>query len=87
MNKSLHMEIRNIILSSLGNHIALEDLTDDYRLVGNILDSMAVTNLILAIEEYFNFIFDDKELSADHFETVGSLTILVSRKINNDVIE
>jgi acyl carrier protein len=41
---------------------------------------MAVTNLILAIEEHFGFNFDDEELSAEAFETVASLAALVQQK-------
>lgn len=37
------------------------------------LDSMAVVNLIMALESRFGFAIDDTEFTADVFETVGSL--------------
>lgn len=45
------------------------------------LDSMAVVALITAIEDRFGIEVDDDEISADVFETVGSLTAFVDGKI------
>ena len=68
-------------MNTVGGDIKREVLTEDFKLVGNILDSMAVTNLILALEDYFSFIFNDDELSAEAFETVKTLTELVRNKL------
>lgn len=45
------------------------------------LDSMAVVNLITALEERFGIAVDDDEISGDTFATVGSVTALVSAKL------
>ena len=45
------------------------------------LDSMAVVNLIGALEENFGFSIDDDEISANTFETFGSLTAFVEQKL------
>ena len=74
-------EVKKVILASVGSNLSMETLNKDYPLVGNILDSMAVTSLILALEEYFNFVFDEEDLSAETFRTVGSLAELVEKKI------
>lgn len=37
------------------------------------LDSMAVVNLMMALESKFGFAIDDTDFSAEVFETVGSL--------------
>lgn len=60
-----------------------ETLKPDTALLGNFpeLDSMAVISLIAAIEERFDIAFDDEEISADTFRTVGSLSMLVDRKL------
>jgi len=81
LDKSLLPEVKKVINNSVGGDITFETLTDDFPLVGNVLDSMAVTNLILALEEYFGFLFNDEELSAEAFETVSTLTELVEKKI------
>ncbi len=81
MDNSLVSDIKNIIINTVGRNVVPIPLPDDYQLVGNLLDSLAVTNLIIALEEHFGFIFNDDELSAEAFETVLSLVELVSGKI------
>jgi acyl carrier protein len=76
-------DVKNVIISSVGNELTPDMIDENFPLVGNILDSMAVTNLILALEEYFGFMFEDDDLSAEAFETVGSLAQLVERKLSS----
>jgi acyl carrier protein len=45
------------------------------------LDSMAVVNVIVALEERFGIVIEDDEVSADTFNDVGSLASLVEQKI------
>lgn len=53
------------------------------RLLGSIpeLDSMAVVNVITALEEHFGIAVDDDEISATTFETLGSLADFVAHKL------
>ena len=81
MNNVIFEQVIDVIMNTVGGDIKREVLTEDFKLVGNILDSMAVTNLILALEDYFGFIFNDDELSAEAFETVKTLTELVRNKL------
>ena len=81
MKNVLFEQVIDVIMNTVGGEIKREVLTEDFKLVGNILDSMAVTNLILALEDYFGFIFNDDELSAEAFETVKTLTELVRNKL------
>jgi len=83
MDKMILTEVKKVIINSVGADETLDSLTEDFPLVGNILDSMAVTNLILALEDYFDFFFDDEELSTEVFETVGSLAEFIDLKINS----
>ena len=52
-------------------------------LLGSIpeFDSMAVVTVITAIEEAFDVVVEDDEITAETFETVGSLTDFVDEKI------
>jgi acyl carrier protein len=54
------------------------------RLLGSLpeLDSMAVVTVITAIEEHFGVIVHDDEISAETFETVGSLAAFVETKLS-----
>jgi len=56
----------------------------DTKLLGAIpeLDSMAVVNVIAALEERFGILFEDDEVTAEMFETVGTLCEAVKRKLN-----
>ena len=76
-------KVKEVIIRSVGNELTVDMIDENFQLVGNILDSMAVTNLILALEEYFGFMFEDDDLSAEAFETVGSLAQLVERKLSS----
>ncbi len=53
------------------------------RLLGSIpeFDSMAVVGLIAMIEDRFGVSVDDDEISADSFETVGTLMDFVNAKL------
>jgi acyl carrier protein len=44
------------------------------------LDSMAVVNLLTAIEEHFGIVVDDDEIGASAFETLGTLAAFVQQK-------
>lgn len=46
------------------------------------LDSMAVVGIITTLEEQFGFSIYDDEISAENFETVGSLVDFVERKLD-----
>lgn len=56
---------------------------DSTRLLGSIpeLDSMAVVAILTAIEERFGVVVEDDEISADTFETVGTLHRFVVAKL------
>lgn len=75
-------EVRQIVIDTLGLGQRGASLTAASPLLGAIpeLDSMAVVNLITAFEEHYGFSIADDEISADVFDTLGSLTAFVARK-------
>jgi len=76
-------EVRNILADVLSLGERKKSLKEDTILLGNIpeLDSMAVVNVITALEEYYDISVDDDEISAKTFETLGSLTRFVEQKL------
>jgi acyl carrier protein len=76
-------DVKNILADVLSLGDAKDTLTADSALLGSIpeLDSMAVVNLITALEERFGIAIDDDEISASTFETLGSLTAFVQQKL------
>lgn len=65
----------------LGDRI--ENFDASTSLFGSLpeFDSMAVVSIITALEERFDFIVDDDEITAEVFETVGSLSDFVEQKL------
>lgn len=76
-------EVRQIVgdILQLGSRVSAFD--EQTQLLGNLpeFDSMAVVNLITALEEQYGFTVDDDEISAEVFETLGSLTDFVDKKL------
>jgi acyl carrier protein len=81
MDDGLKEKVGKIVSQTVGGEYRDKPIPDDMRLIGNLLDSMAVNNLIVALEENFGFAFEDDDLSAEAFETVASLAELVRRKL------
>ena len=76
-------EVRNILSDVLSLGERRNSLNEGSPLLGAIpeLDSMAVVNVITALEEHFDITIDDDEISAKTFETVGSLAQFVEQKL------
>jgi acyl carrier protein len=76
-------EVRNILSDVLSLGERKNQLKADSTLLGNIpeLDSMAVVNVITALEDHFGITVDDDEISAQTFETLGSLARFVEQKL------
>jgi acyl carrier protein len=62
-----------------------DGFTPRTALLGSIpeFDSMAVVSVLTAIEERFGIIVDDDEISAETFETVGSLHNFLLSKLGS----
>ena len=76
-------EVKQIIIDTLGLGGRGASLSAASPLLGAIpeLDSMAVINLITALEAHYDFSIADDEISADVFETLGSLAAFVGHKL------
>jgi acyl carrier protein len=70
----------------LGVGQTVQSFGHDTPLLGAIpeFDSMAVVAVVTALEERLGIAFDDEEITAEAFETVGSLCALVERKMGSD---
>ena len=60
-----------------------DNLTETSALFGSIpeFDSMAVVTVVAALEERFGIIVDDDDITAEVFESVGSLAQFVDDKL------
>ena len=75
--------LKRILADSLQLGARANALSTKDRLLGSIpeFDSMAVVNVVTMIEEEFGITIDDDDLSAEVFETLGSLERFVSGKL------
>jgi acyl carrier protein len=82
MRNSTGSSLRGILEAVLGPQALPELLDDDTLLLGAIpeVDSMAVIAVLTGIEEAFGFTIADDEVSADMFETFGSLRRFVESR-------
>jgi acyl carrier protein len=81
------MDISDKLKRILGDTLQLgpraNALSTSSRLMGEIpeFDSMAVVSVLTMIEDEFGITVEDDELSAEVFETLGSLAAFVSQKV------
>ncbi|MGB0721678.1 MAG: acyl carrier protein [Gammaproteobacteria bacterium] len=81
------MSTQQTVIDILTRTLQLGDRADGFGaetpLLGELpeFDSMAVVTVITAVEEHFGIAVDDDEISAETFETVGSLTDFVDRHL------
>jgi acyl carrier protein len=75
--------IRRILRDALQLGTRADALTENSGLLGSIpeFDSMAVVTVIGMIEDEFGIAVSDDEVSAEVFETVGSLSRFVAGKV------
>lgn len=81
------MSVLQAVISVLAENLQLGDQAADFdgntELFGTLpeFDSMAVVVVVTGLEERFDFVVDDEEITAELFETVGSLAAFVESKI------
>lgn len=77
-------EVKSVLAATLQLPDRGAALSGATRLLGSIpeLDSMAVVNLVTALEDRFGIAVADDELSADTFATVGALAAFVESKLS-----
>ncbi|GGN33374.1 acyl carrier protein [Actinoplanes campanulatus] len=75
-------EVRALLVSVLGIEDRAATLDAATPLLGSLpeLDSMAVLEIVAGIEERFGISVDDDEVTAELFETLGSLAAFVDEK-------
>lgn len=75
--------LRELLRDTLQIGDKADGLTESSRLFGALpeFDSVAIISVVMALEQEFGIAIPDRELSAEVFETVGSLGRFVARKV------
>jgi acyl carrier protein len=78
----IEQEIRTFIADTflLGS---TETLNDDTPLLGNIIDSTGVIQLIMFVQERFAITVEDEEAMTDNFGSVKTVVAFVEKKLRS----
>jgi acyl carrier protein len=76
--------VKAVVVEILGVEDRADSITVETPLLGSLpeLDSMAVLEVVAALEARFGITVDDDEVTAEAFETLGSLATLVEEKLS-----
>jgi len=76
-------EVKLVLSHALRLGDRVRQFNSSTGLFGSIpeFDSMAVVTVITALEDRFGIVVEDDEITADIFETVGSLAVFVEGKL------
>ena len=72
--------IRDFITTEIMFEDSAARLTDEMPLLGSVMDSLGLMQLIAFLEEEFNVEIDDADVTVDNFRTVGDIERLVTAK-------
>lgn len=76
-------QVKQVLADSLQLGPRAQSMVSDTALLGSLpeLDSIAVVNVVTALQEHFGIDIADDEISGDSFATLGALTDLVEQKL------
>jgi acyl carrier protein len=60
-----------------------EAVNDDLPLLGNVIDSQGVIELIVFVQERFNIVVDDEEVTTDNLASVKSTVEFIENKLRS----
>ena len=84
MNSSIALDdVKAVLVETLGVEDRADSIDASTELFGNLpeLDSMAVMELVFALETRFGIEVEGEDVSAERFETLASLTAFVESKL------
>lgn len=82
-NSTNFEEVKSVVVQTLGVEDRAASLQPSTPLLGNVpeLDSMAVVELLVALERRFQIDIDGEEVTAEVFETMGDLSAFIENKL------
>jgi acyl carrier protein len=76
-------DVKAVLVETLGVEDRAETLHAGTPLLGSLpeLDSMAVLELVLTLEQHFGIVIEGEDVTAEVFETLATLTAFVNDKL------
>jgi acyl carrier protein len=83
MNMSLQQEIKMLLKDTLQLD-EVDNWDEETEILGAIpeFDSMAIVTVLTMVEENYGIMIEDDEVSAEVFETLGSLVTFIGEKVD-----
>jgi len=78
-----YKNVKAVVVTTLGVEDRANDLLPESELLGSLpeLDSVAVVELLVALQDRFGIEIEDDEVSSDIFQTLGQLTAFIDSKV------
>ena len=75
--------VKAVVVATLDIKDRAGDLVPESELLGSLpeLDSVAVVELVVALQDRFGIEIEDDEVTGDIFETLGQLTAFIDSKV------
>jgi acyl carrier protein len=75
--------VKAVVVATLDIKDRADDLVPESQLLGSLpeFDSVAVVELVVALQDRFGIEIEDDEVIGDIFETLGQLTAFIDSKI------
>ena len=75
--------VKAVVVATLDIKDRAGDLVPESELLGSLpeLDSVAVVELVVALQDRFGIEIEDDEVVGDMFETLGQLTAFIDSKV------
>lgn len=83
MDHAVQTHIRDFIIKTFP-HTKRYNLQDDTPLLGEIVDSLGVLSLVTYVEEQFDIVISDDDLTPENFQSVNQLAAFVESKKTRD---
>ena len=82
LSKPTFEDVKAVVTATLGIDDRADDIGPETELVGNLpeLDSLAIVELVVALQSRFGIELEDDEIIGDNFETLGQLAAFVQSK-------
>ena len=77
----IERDIRSFIVQNFLNGNA-DKLSKDGSLLGDVIDSMGVLNLVSFLQERFGITVEDDEVVPSNLDTIDNLVAYVARKVS-----
>ena len=86
-NPDIEQRLKHVLARCTTEPAVLEEVDAGAALAGDdtVLDSVALLEFVLGVENEFGIILDDGSLTPDHFRSLGTLAMLIQKKIEEQV--